>query len=369
LSENARPPFRADHVGSLLRPQAVLQAREEYKAGRIGQERLHEAEDAAIRDVVKLQEELGFQVATDGELRRESFLIDFYREISGLREEVVLQPWNRDKGSVAFQMTGFTIDDKLSLDKTIFGDDFAFLRSVTRVTPKITIPAPSILHRRWGKSLVGSKIYPDIEEYWADLAEVYADELDRLATLGCTYVQLDDTSFATLCDPKHRVAAAELVDDPDSLHLKYIRLINESVKRKPEGMRVTVHTCRGNHRSSWFASGAYDFVAEALFSELNVDGFFLEYDDERSGGFEPLRYLSNGKMAVLGLVSTKRPELESKDSLKRRIDEAAKYLPLDQLCLSPQCGFASTVEGNLITADDQTAKLRLVVETAREVWN
>jgi 5-methyltetrahydropteroyltriglutamate--homocysteine methyltransferase len=234
--------------------------------------------------------------------------------------------------------------------------------------PKLTIPSPNMVHYRGGPASVDSAVYPDMEGFWADLSAAYADEVQRLGALGCTYLQFDDTSLAYLNDPAQRAEISERGEDADHMHLRYIKQINDAVKDKPAGMAITTHMCRGNFRSSWVASGGYDFVAEALFSELDVDGFFLEYDDERSGGFEPLRFVPPGKMVVLGLVTTKRPELESKDDLKRRIDEAAKYVPLDQICLSGQCGFSSTSEGNALTYDEQVAKLRLIVETAREIW-
>jgi 5-methyltetrahydropteroyltriglutamate--homocysteine methyltransferase len=261
------------------------------------------------------------------------------------------------------------VDSRIRLDHTIFGDDFRYLQSaVSTATPKITIPAPSMVHYRGGPASIDRSVYPDLEEFWADLAAAYAEEVRRLAALGCTYLQLDDTSLAYLNDPAHRAEISGRGEDGERMHLRYIQLINDAIAGRPAGMTVTTHLCRGNFRSSWAAVGSYDFVAEALFGGLRVDGFFLEYDDERSGGFAPLRFVPEGRMVVLGLVTTKRGELESKDSLKRRIDEAARYVPLDQLCLSPQCGFSSTVDGNTLTRDQQAAKLRLVAETAAEVW-
>jgi 5-methyltetrahydropteroyltriglutamate--homocysteine methyltransferase len=261
------------------------------------------------------------------------------------------------------------VDSKLRVERTIFEDDFRYLQSVVEAaTPKLTIPSPNMVHYRGGPAAVDPAVYPDMEEFWADLAAAYAEEVRRLAALGCTYLQLDDTSLAYLNDPAQRAQIAGRGEDADHMHLRYIKQVNAAIAGRPEGMAVTTHLCRGNFRSSWAAEGGYDFVAEALFGELAVDGFFLEYDDERSGTFEPLRFVPQGKMVVLGLVTTKRGELESKDVLKRRIDEAAKYVPLDQLCLSPQCGFSSTVEGNVLTMDEEVAKLRLVVETAAEVW-
>ncbi|HEX3307496.1 MAG TPA: 5-methyltetrahydropteroyltriglutamate--homocysteine S-methyltransferase, partial [Streptosporangiaceae bacterium] len=272
-------------------------------------------------------------------------------------------------GDIEFTPASIRVDSKLMINDTIFADAFTFLRShVTTAVPKLTIPSPNMVHYRGGPASVDQSVYPDMEEFWADLAAAYADEVQRLNKLGCTYLQFDDTSLAYLNDPSQRAEISERGEDAEHMHLRYIKQINDAVKDKPADMAITTHMCRGNFRSSWVASGGYDFVAEALFSELAVDGFFLEYDDERSGGFEPLRFVPKGKMVVLGLVTTKRPELESKDDLKRRIDEAAKFVPLDQICLSGQCGFSSTFEGNALTYDEQVAKLRLIVETAQEVW-
>jgi 5-methyltetrahydropteroyltriglutamate--homocysteine methyltransferase len=370
MSDQDRGPFRADHVGSLLRPATLIRAREEFRAGRLGAAELRKAEDLAIREVVKRQEDLGLQSITDGEFRRSAWQTDFYNQIGGIArgDQKVAVHFENESGSTDFIVDSTRVNSRLHLDHTIFGEDFTFLQSATRRTAKLTIPAPSVLHRRGGRSLVDPSVYPDMEAFWNDLGSVYAEEVERLGALGCRYLQLDDTSFATLCDPAHRKAMADLGVDGDKIHLTYIRLFNQAVRNKPREMAVCTHTCRGNFRSAWFASGAYDFIAEALFNELDVDGFFLEFDDARSGGFEPLRFVPKGKKVVLGLVTSKRPELESKDDLKRRIDEAAKFIPLEQLCLSPQCGFSSTLEGNELTSEQQFAKLQLVVEAAREVW-
>jgi 5-methyltetrahydropteroyltriglutamate--homocysteine methyltransferase len=374
MSVSQQPPFRADHVGSLLRPAEVRQAREAYQAGRITDGQLRMIEDAAIRRLVKQQEDIGIQGVTDGEIRRTSWHMDFFYQIAGVGKlsQQVRVPFHRGEENLEFTADAVGINDKVRLTKTIFGEDFAFLKSVATIAaPKLTIPSPSVLHgtmtRVSGPSAY-DKVYPHGDELIADLAAAYRDEIARLAAMGCSYLQLDDTTFAGLCDPAGRAAYAKGGGDADTRHLTYIDLVNRSLRDRPPGMRICTHTCRGNYRSAWFASGAYDFVAEPLFSQLAVDGFFLEYDDARSGGFEPLRFVPKGKMVVLGLVTTKRPELESKDMLKRRIDEAAKYIPLGQLCLSPQCGFSSTHEGNVLTEEQQMAKLRLVVETAQEVW-
>jgi 5-methyltetrahydropteroyltriglutamate--homocysteine methyltransferase len=365
------PPFRADHVGSLLRPPALLRAREQFAAGGIAADELRAAEDDAIRDVVRMQEEVGLQSATDGEFRRTSWHMDFIYQLGGIHkaDENLTVRFRNPEGTIEFTSAALKIDDKVQLTHTIFGDHLRFLQSlVTTTTPKLTIPSPNMVHYRGGPAAIDPSVYPDVEEFWSDLANAYAEQVARLGELGCTYLQFDDTSLAYLNDPAQRELIKQRGDDAEHLHLRYIKQINAALARKPAGMTVTTHMCRGNFRSSWAAEGGYDFVAEALFSELGVDGFFLEYDDERSGGFEPLRFVPEGKMVVLGLVTTKRGELESKDDLKRRIDAAAKFVPLEQLCLSPQCGFSSTVEGNVLTYDQEVSKLRLIVETAREVW-
>ncbi len=277
-------------------------------------------------------------------------------------------------GDLDFESPALKVHDRVRIGDTIFGDAFAFLAETVRqtaegLTPKLTIPSPSMVHYRGGRAAIDEDVYPDLDEFWTDLSSAYADELRRIAELGCTYLQLDDTSLAYLNDPKQREMVAAQGADAEHQHEQYIRTINAAIADRPASLRVTTHMCRGNYRSSWAAEGGYDFVAEALFSELAVDGFFLEYDDERSGGFEPLRFVPEGKQVVLGLVTTKSGRLEDKDDLKRRIDEASRYVPLDQLCLSPQCGFSSTVEGNALTLDEELAKLRLVVETAAEVWS
>ncbi|GLW06579.1 5-methyltetrahydropteroyltriglutamate--homocysteine S-methyltransferase [Microtetraspora sp. NBRC 13810] len=365
------PPFRADHVGSLLRPEALLAARDDFAAGRIDAAALKEAEDAAIREVVRAQEEVGLRSATDGEFRRNSWHMDFIYQLGGIEksEERISVRFENENETLEFAPSGLRVTGKVALDQTIFGDAFTFLgEQVTTATPKLTIPSPNMVHYRGGRASIDPAVYPDIEEFWTDLSAAYAEQVRRIGELGCTYLQFDDTSLAYLNDPSQRAEVEARGEDAEHLHLRYIRQINAALAGRPEGMSVTTHMCRGNFRSSWAASGSYDFVAEALFGELGVDGFFLEFDDERSGGFEPLRFVPPGKMVVLGLVTTKRGELESKDRLKRRIEEASKFVDLDQLCLSPQCGFSSTVEGNALTREEQLAKLRLIVETAEEVW-
>jgi 5-methyltetrahydropteroyltriglutamate--homocysteine methyltransferase len=365
------PPFRADHVGSLLRPPQLLAARDDFAADRIDAAQLKAVEDEAITEAVAMQGEAGLQSATDGEFRRASWHMDFIYQLGGISKAPgnMAVRFRSATGNIEFTPAALHVGSKIRLDHTIFEPDFGYLRSVvTSATPKLTIPSPNMVHYRGGLAMIDQSVYPDLEEFWSDLSAAYAEQVRRLAGLGCTYLQLDDTSLAYLNDPAQRAEIAGRGEDAEHMHLRYIRQVNDAIAARPEGMAVTTHMCRGNFRSSWAAEGGYDFVAEALFSELAVDGFFLEYDDERSGTFEPLRFVPEGKMVVLGLVTTKRGELENKDVLKRRIDEAAKYVPLDQLCLSPQCGFSSTVEGNVLTRDEQAAKLRLVVETAAEVW-
>jgi 5-methyltetrahydropteroyltriglutamate--homocysteine methyltransferase len=366
------PPFRADHVGSLLRPPALLQAREDAAAGRITQDGLRAVEDDAIRDAVRMQEEIGLQAATDGEFRRGSWHLDFIFQLGGIKrmaDEKLKVAFHSDQGDVEAVFSGMHVDGKVGLEHPIFDRDFTFLaETVGSATAKLTIPSPSMVHYRGGRASIDSSVYPELGSFWSDLTAAYREEVHALGELGCTYLQLDDTSLAYLNDPTERESLARRGGDAEHQHLDYIRHFNEAIADRPEGMTVTTHTCRGNFRSSWVAEGGYDYVAEALFNELDVDGFFLEFDDERSGTFEPLRFVPKGKLVVLGLVTTKRGELEAKDELKRRLEEATRYIDLDQLCLSPQCGFSSTVEGNALTHDEQVAKLRLVVETAQDVW-
>jgi methionine synthase II (cobalamin-independent) len=332
-----------------------------------------QAEDEAIRDAVRMQREAGLRSATDGEFRRASWHMDFIYRLGGVSKadgEIKVQ-FRNQAGLLEFSSAALAITDKVRLRSPIFAEDFAFLASIVDdgVTAKLTIPSPSMVHYRGGRAAISPEVYPDEEEFWADLSAAYADQIRAMASLGCRYLQLDDTSLAYLNDPAQRALLASRGDDAEHQHLRYIKQINAALAGRPEGMAITTHMCRGNFRSSWAAEGGYDFVAEAVFSSLDVDGFFLEYDDERSGGFAPLRFVPPGKRVVLGLVTTKRGTLESKDDLKRRIDEASRYVPLEQLCLSPQCGFSSTVEGNVLTYEEQVAKLALIVETAREVWD
>jgi 5-methyltetrahydropteroyltriglutamate--homocysteine methyltransferase len=370
MSPRTKPPFRADHVGSLLRPEKLLQAREGRRTGSISAADLRQIEDQSILDIVKMQENIGLQGITDGEHRRASWHMDFLYQIGGMakaRDNMKVK-FHNEKGDIDFASAAIRVSGKLKLDKCIFGEDFKYLKSITKGTPKLTIPSPNMAHYRSGRAAIDETVYPDMEQFWSDLQQVYADEIEKLGALGCAYLQLDDTSLAYLNDPAQRQHLTEIGGDGEHQHLTYIRNLNAALSKKPAEMTVCTHMCRGNFRSSWVASGGYDYVAEALFTQLNVDGFFLEYDDARSGTFAPLRFVPKGKMAVLGLVTTKKAGLEQKDELKRRIDEASKYIPIEQICLSPQCGFSSTAEGNLLTVEDEIAKLRLIVETAREVW-
>ena len=364
-----QPPFRADHVGSFLRPAKLLAARERRKSGVIEADALRAIEDEAIRDVVQFQEDLGLRGITDGEFRRTYFHIDFLTRLTGVETKGGINvSFHSAAGNVDFAPPVMQVTGPVRHDQPIQRADFEFLRTVTTRTPKVTIPSPTMLHFRGGRGAISRDAYPDLEDFYADVAQAYRDEISDLAAAGCTYLQLDDTNLAYLCDQKMREGARQRGDDPNELPRRYAKLINAAIAERPANMTACVHLCRGNFKSAWAAEGGYEPVAEVLFNELAVDGYFLEYDDARSGDFAPLRHVPKGKTVVLGLVSTKVGQLEAKDDLKRRIDTAAKLVPLEQLCLSPQCGFSSTVHGNDIALESQAAKLRLVVETAREVW-
>jgi len=370
MSSRIAAPFRADHVGSFLRPKFLLEARDRFfrdKAITRGQ--LREVEDRAIRDVVRFQEDLGLQGITDGEYRRTYFHIDFLEQLDGVSTEGgITVHFHKANGDIDFAPPVMKIKRAVRHVKSIQGEDFDFLKSITKRTPKVTIPSPTMLHFRGGRAAVNADVYPDMEKFFADVASAYRAEIKSLAARGLTYLQLDDTNLAYLCDEKMREGARARGDDPNELPRRYARLINAALADKPANMHVCVHLCRGNFKSAWAAEGGYEPVAEVLFNELAVDGYFLEYDDARSGDFAPLRHVPKGKIVVLGLVSTKLGQLEKKDDLKHRIDAAAKFMPMEQMALSPQCGFSSTVHGNDIAVEAQAAKLRLVVETAREVW-
>jgi len=364
-----KPPFRADHVGSFLRPKKLLDARDEHKAGTLSASALRAVEDDSIRDIVRFQEDLGLRGITDGEFRRTYFHIDFLTKLSGVTTKGGINvSFHSAGGNVDFAPPVMQVTDRVRHDVPIQRADFEFLRSATTRTPKVSIPSPTMLHFRGGRGAISRDAYPDLDAFYTDVALAYRAEIADLAAAGCTYLQLDDTNLAYLCDDKMREGAKARGDDPDELPRRYARLINAAIEERPANMTVCVHLCRGNFKSAWAAEGGYEPVAQVLFNELAVDGYFLEYDDARSGDFAPLRHVPKGKTVVLGLVSTKVGQLESKDDLKRRVDAAAKLVPLEQLCLSPQCGFSSTVHGNDIAFESQTAKLKLVVETAREIW-
>jgi 5-methyltetrahydropteroyltriglutamate--homocysteine methyltransferase len=369
---DSRPPFRADHVGSLLRPERLLTARDQRQKGEIDAATLRAVEDDAILEAVKLQQDLGLQGITDGEYRRTFWHQDFLEQIDGVEigESKFAASFQRDDGvDVSFTPQTMRVAGKLKRSHPIQVEDYKYLSSVvTSGVPKVCIPSPSMLHFRGGRDSIDLDAYPELDGFYADLAGVYNDEIMELAGLGCKYLQLDDTNFAYLCDERIRTATSGRGEDLDELPRTYSRLINDSIKGRPDDMAVCVHMCRGNFRSAWVAEGGYDPVAEILFNEMNIDGFFMEYDDARSGDFSPLRFLPKGKTVILGIVTSKVPELETKDALKRRIEEAAKFAPLDQLAISPQCGFSSTVHGNDVTVDDEIAKLQLVMDVAKEVW-
>jgi len=373
MTLRTQPPFRADHVGSFLRPKYLLDARDQHQKGEITPEQLRSVEDQAIAEIVKFQSDVGLQSITDGEFRRTYFHIDFLEQLGGVKTDIPVTIIKPD-GSQELAPPVMRVVDKVKHVKDIQRADFEYLKSEVDklgngAVGKVTIPSPTMLHFRGGRAGISREHYPELDPvFYDDVATAYGDELRSLAAAGCTYVQMDDTNLAYLCDEKMREAARQRGDDPNELPHRYAWFINKVVAQKPAGMTLAMHLCRGNFKSTHAAAGNYEPVAEALLSEMNLDAYFLEYDDERSGDFRPLRFLPKGKLVVLGLVTTKFGEMETKDALKRRIDEAAKYAPLEQLALSPQCGFSSTVHGNNIAVEAQRSKLRLVVETADEVW-
>jgi 5-methyltetrahydropteroyltriglutamate--homocysteine methyltransferase len=363
------PPFRADQVGSLLRPKKLLEARERFQNGELPQIELRQAEDESIRELVRKQESVGLRSITDGEFRRTYFHIDFLERLEGVTTSGGIEvKFKSKKGEVNFAPPRLAVTGKLRHREDIQKADFEFLKSQTTQTPKLTIPSPTMVHFRGGRAAIDIEAYPDLDEFFEDLAQVYRDEIDSLYQAGARYIQMDDTNLAYLCDPKLREGARQRGDDPDELPRTYSRLINSVIDGRPDDLTIAVHMCRGNFQSAWVAEGGYEPVAEVLFNELNVDAFFLEYDDERSGDFAPLRFVPEDKTVVLGLVTTKVPDLEPADELKKRVAEASRYVELANLCLSPQCGFSSTVHGNQITHDQQWAKLELVVNTAEQIW-
>ena len=365
------PPYRADHVGSYLRPARLAAAREKFFAGDLPAAELRAVEDECIAELVARQERAGLKGITDGEFRRTFFHVDFLEQIDGVTVTYgdFVAKFRKDDGTeVGFRPPTMLVDAKIKHSKSIQGADFNYLKSHVSRTPKVCIPAPSMLHFRGGRKGISEAVYPDLETFYADLATAYAQEVADLAARGCRYLQMDDTNLAYLCDPEIRQSTIDRGDDPDQLTHLYCRMVNDAIKDRPSDMTVTVHLCRGNFKSAWVAQGGYEPVADILLNEMDIDGFFLEYDDERSGDFAPLRFLPKGRQVVLGLMSSKLPAVESKDEIRRRIDEAAAYAPLDQLSLSHQCGFSSTAHGNDLGEDDQWRKLERCVEVAAEVW-
>jgi len=360
----AAPPFRADHVGSLLRPPELAGARARRKRGELGAATLRDIEDRAIREAVAKQEAIGLGGVTDGEFRRDWWHLDFLAQLEGVT--LVTNPGPKFGGSEE-QPPIASVTGRVGYAGPIMVEDFAFLKSVARATPKMTIPSPSMLHLRGGRASISRDAYPELDAFWDDVADAYRRVIADYAAAGCSYLQLDDVAFAYLCDPRVRANCEKNGDDPAALPRRYAETINAALSRRPAGMTLAMHTCRGNFKSAWVAEGGYAPVVEAMFATA-VDAFFMEFDSARAGGFEPLRALPRGKKVVLGLVTTKSAVLETKDALKRRIDEAARFVPLDDLCLSPQCGFSSTHHGNALTHDEQWRKLELVVEVAGEIW-
>jgi len=364
-----QPPFRADHVGSFLRPRALLEAREKFAKGEIRADALRVAEDAAIRDIVRFQEDLGLRGITDGEFRRTYFHIDFLTQLEGVETKGgIAISFHSNAGNVDFAPPVMHVTKKVKHVKSIQRRDFEFLKSVATKTPKVTIPSPTMLHFRGGRQAISQAAYPAIEDFFDDIAQAYRDEIADLAAAGCTYLQLDDTNLAYLCDAMMREGAKARGDDPNELPRRYASLINAAIANRPASMKICVHLCRGNFKSAWAAEGGYEPVAEVLFNNLEVDGYFLEYDDARSGDFGPLRHVPKDKTVVLGLVSTKLDRMETKDDLKRRIDLASAFMPVAQMAISPQCGFSSTVHGNDIAVATQAAKIKLCVDVAKDVW-
>jgi len=363
--ENTLPPFRADTVGSLLRTTALKAAREKFAAGKINSAQLSEIEDEEICKIVSKQEAIGLQAVTDGEFRRAQWHFDFYWGLAGI-----------EKANRVIEFTGVTtsgdnvrVVDRVGFKGHAMLDHFRFLAANTSSTAKMTIPSPSVLHFRTGRDEISAKAYPDLEQFFEDLAQTYKNAIREFYDAGCRYLQLDDTIFAHLCDAEQRGNLKNAGTDPDQLALTYTETLNKALEGRPEDLKVTTHTCRGNYRSSWFSQGGYEPIADILFNGTNVDGYFLEYDSDRAGDFQPLRFLPKDKQAVLGLVTTKTGVVETKDDIKRRLDEACQYVDIEQLCLSPQCGFASTEQGNVLAEDEQWQKLELIVEIADEVWS
>jgi 5-methyltetrahydropteroyltriglutamate--homocysteine methyltransferase len=377
------PPFRAEHIGSLLRPKKLLEARaaaegDQYRpvSGPLSYAGLAEIEDAAIREAVRMQEEVGLDVVTDGEFRRRSWFQDFLLALAGTRITFVdaahtvsaALPFQDDASTETLPGHIIEVHAKLTREGGIFTEHFKFLNNITKRTPKVSLPSPTMLHFWGGRAAIDAKVYPDLDAFWADAVGIWVAEIEALHALGCTYVQIDDVTFPLLCDARGQAALRRRGDDPAKILATYAGVLNHIVAGAPAGMTIGMHMCRGNNRGKWMGSGGYEYISEIVFRQVDIANFFMEYDSARAGDFRPLRHLPAGKTVILGLVSTKTPRLESKDDLKRRIDEAASYVPVERLCLSPQCGFASNFAGNPLTIDDERRKLALVVETAREVW-
>ena len=369
--ERTNPPFRAEHVGSLIRPATLIEAREKADKGEMSDEEIKRIQHAAIREAVHLQEELGLKLVTDGEYNRRSWHRDFmlkFRNVRMMPSKLSVRFHSANGARLHSPPTMQVIGRLARPDGGIFVEDFGFLASIARATPKITLPSPTVMHFRGGRAAIDAEAYPDITAFYDDLARLYREEIRDLGEAGCRYLQIDEVNLAYLCDPELRKQVANIGEDPTALPQTYAKLLNATIKNRPEDMTICMHLCRGNFAGAWVAEGGYEPIAELIFNEIKVDGYFLEYDSPRAGSFEPLRFLPQGKVAVLGLVTTKSGKLESKDELKRRIDEASKYVPLEQLALSPQCGFSSGIGGNAMDVAGEIAKLRLVVETAREIW-
>ena len=364
------PPFRAEHVGSFLRPPAIHEARDQWRQGALSDEALREISDREITAMVQRQAATGIKSITDGEFRRDWFHLDFLQGLGGITVEGNIASTSDSDETVHMTPPRVTVTGKLVHDHPIQVADYEFLAGITPAgcLPKVAIPSPTMAHFRGGRAGIDIESYPDLDPFFEDLAQAYRDEIAALYSAGCRYIQLDDTNLAYLCDPGMRRARSTAATTRTSCPRTYAELINESIKDRPDDLTVGIHLCRGNFRSTHFASGGYEPVAEVLFNELDVDAYFLEYDDERSGDFAPLRFVPENKTVVLGIITSKFPDLEPVDDVKARIDEAAQYVPLDQLCLSPQCGFSSTIHGNVMTEDEQWAKLRHVVEIADDVW-
>ena len=362
--DRKNPPFRADMVGSLLRTEPLKQARQRHAEGAMGADELRAVEDREIRAILARQEQVGLRAATDGEFRRSWWHFDFLWGLEGV---------SKVERAIQFQGTATRAENIAVTGKLDFADHpmiehFRFVADRTQLVPKMTIPSPSVLHFRGGRQSISREIYPDLTEFFDDLATTYAKAISAFHSAGCRYLQLDDTVFAYLCDPAQLAQVRERGDEPDGLAEIYADTITKALSGRPSDLRVTMHSCRGNFRSTWISEGGYEPVAETLFQRADIDGYFLEYDSDRAGGFEPLRFLPAHKQAVLGLVTSKSGTLENKDEIKRRIDEATQFIDLDQICLSPQCGFASTEEGNVLSEDEQWRKLEMIVEIADEIW-